>query len=540
MNGKEETAKIMIVEDSPTVALHIKNVLVKAGYDVCGIASSSEEAIRMISEERPDLVLMDVVLKGEKDGVHTAEHVSTHLDTPVVFLTNRSDDATLQRAKLAHAFGYLVKPVEETDLRTTIEISIYRHKMEKRLVENQVRLTLLNNVGSRILLDIPAEEIIGNCVAEIATEFKKFRVSFLFVKENGQVARAQENGLNRNLNLRILGSGQQLPLEYLDLLRAQGMIVEENTDLPDSTGSLWRTMLGATRAFLDAALMHSNQILGILCFDSPEPYQWREYERTTLSQIADLLTALLLRENAERERRSMQSRKDEIISLVAHELRGPLTAIHASLSWITQHSKGLPKKVVHLAEIADQSSERMMRLINDMLDIDKIESDKMVFQRQPLDLTSLVKHGMVSNQPYGEQYEVQFVLIKFVPEAKVFADSDALLQVLTNLLTNAAKFSSTGGTVEISIQRKGTALRVSVKDHGPGIPEEFRGKVFERFHQGPAPPSRTKGTGLGLTISKAIIERLDGQISFETETGIGTTFHFDLPEWNNKERDTIS
>ncbi|UZQ55576.1 PAS domain S-box protein [Trichothermofontia sichuanensis B231] len=233
------------------------------------------------------------------------------------------------------------------------------------------------------------------------------------------------------------------------------------------------------------------------------------------------------------ERIRIERLKDEFVSMVSHELRTPLTSIRGSLGLILGGVAGaLPDQARMLLDIAYKNSERLITLINDILDIEKIESGRIDFNLQPLDLTPLLTQAIATNQTYGDQFQVQFVLTESVP-CQVKADPDRLMQVLTNLLSNAAKFSPAGSVVAVAAQWLPTApnwVRVAVRDQGPGIPPEFIPRIFQKFAQADSSNTRQKGgTGLGLSITKAIVERLGGKIGFETTQGVGTTFYFDLP-----------
>ncbi|WP_448561266.1 PAS domain S-box protein [Trichothermofontia sp.] len=233
------------------------------------------------------------------------------------------------------------------------------------------------------------------------------------------------------------------------------------------------------------------------------------------------------------EQTRIERLKDEFVSMVSHELRTPLTSIRGSLGLILGGVSGdVPEQTRMLLEIAYKNSERLITLINDILDIEKIESGRIDFNLQPLELTPLLTQAIATNQTYADQFQVRLVLTETVP-VRVNADPDRLLQVLTNLLSNAAKFSPTGSVVEVSAQRLESRtdwVRVAVRDYGPGIPAAFIPHIFQKFAQADSSNTRQKGgTGLGLSITKAIVERLGGTIGFETEPGIGTTFYFDLP-----------
>jgi PAS domain S-box-containing protein len=242
------------------------------------------------------------------------------------------------------------------------------------------------------------------------------------------------------------------------------------------------------------------------------------------------------------ERKRIEQMKNEFISIVSHELRTPLTSILGSLGLIKGGVLGeLPEQAKEMIEIAHKNSERLVRLINDMLDIEKIEAGKMEFKIRPLELIPLIEQTIQASRAYGEEFGVEFAVEHALPGVKVCADGDRLIQVVTNLLSNAAKFSPRGDTVEVSVSRHDGAIRVAVADHGPGIAEEFREHVFEKFVQADSSDAREKGgTGLGLSICKAIVEKLGGRIGFDTETGAGTTFYFDLPEWREAEAGDIA
>jgi PAS domain S-box-containing protein len=239
------------------------------------------------------------------------------------------------------------------------------------------------------------------------------------------------------------------------------------------------------------------------------------------------------------ERKKVDRMKNEFVSMVSHELRTPLTSIRGSLGLIAGGVAGeVSPQVKAMVDIAHNNSERLVRLINDILDMEKIESGKMVFEITPTPLLPLVKQAIDAMQSYADQYGVHFTLKEGLDEATVNVDSDRMMQVLTNLLSNAAKFSPRDDDVEISIVRREEKIRLLVTDHGPGISEEFSSRIFQKFAQADSSDTRQKGgTGLGLNISKAIVHSFGGDLSFKTTIGHGTTFYFDLPEWQGHSED---
>ena len=231
------------------------------------------------------------------------------------------------------------------------------------------------------------------------------------------------------------------------------------------------------------------------------------------------------------ERKKVDRMKNEFISTVSHELRTPLTSIKGSLGLIRSGVTGeMPPKLGTMLDIAYNNSDRLVRLINDILDIEKIEAGKMNFKMVNLDLVALIEEAVDANQGYAKEHNVTFKITYFGGEQKIHADHDRLIQALTNLLSNAAKFSPDRGVVEVGLVRDGQILRVEVSDHGHGIPAAFHNKIFGKFSQADSSDTRQKGgTGLGLSITKAIIEHHGGIIGFKSEEGVGTTFWFELP-----------
>ena len=231
------------------------------------------------------------------------------------------------------------------------------------------------------------------------------------------------------------------------------------------------------------------------------------------------------------ERKQIDQMKSEFISTVSHELRTPLTSIRGALGLIASGAAGeLPADAKELTDIAYNNSVRLVRIINDILDIEKIESGKMQMQIKPVEVHAILTQAVKANEAYAEKYEVKFKIEDTPQNVEVLADPDRLMQVLANLLSNAAKFSPADSTVFVWAKLNGRSMRFYVQDHGTGIPEEFRSRIFGKFAQADHSTTRRyDGTGLGLSITQKFIEAMQGKIAFESEVDKGTTFYFDLP-----------
>ncbi len=234
-----------------------------------------------------------------------------------------------------------------------------------------------------------------------------------------------------------------------------------------------------------------------------------------------------LRDIAERKR--IERMKDDLMSTVSHELRTPLTSVVGSLGLLRAGSVGrLPREAERLVEIAENNSRRLIRLINDMLDIDRIESGKLHLARDPIDLAAVVDQACTGSEGLARSNGVRLRCHPFDRPVMVSGDADRLLQVMTNLISNAVRVSPAGAAVDLGldIDHRGQAV-VTVDDRGPGIPPAFRDRIFGRFERAERGDGTT-GTGLGLAISREIVARHDGRLWFEDRVGGGTRFAFAL------------
>lgn len=263
--------------------------------------------------------------------------------------------------------------------------------------------------------------------------------------------------------------------------------------------------------FLDRSGESIDCLFSVAWVDSQPPY--------LIAQVQDL-----------REFKRLERLKNEFVSTVSHELRTPLTSISGSLGLLQGGAIGeLPKEMQPLIEVACRNSQRLTELINDLLDMEKLTAGMMTFDLRQQPLQPLLEEALASNQSYADQHGVRFLLARGC-DVQVNVDAMRLQQVLANYLSNAAKFSPADSTVEITALARDDRVRVTVSDHGPGIPEAFKSRIFQKFSQADASDSRAKGgTGLGLAISKQLVEHMGGEVGFDSSPELGSRFWFDLP-----------
>jgi len=226
------------------------------------------------------------------------------------------------------------------------------------------------------------------------------------------------------------------------------------------------------------------------------------------------------------ERNRINELQSEFISVVSHELRTPLTSIRGALALLESGmSEASEDKKMDLIKIAHRNSQRLIKIVNDILDMEKLAAGQMAFEIQTANLTDIITEAVEDNSGFTQQFDVRFLLHAFPHQALVRCDPARMLQVITNLMSNAAKFSLEHGVVDCRLTRVEDQWRFDMTDHGHGIPPESRSKIFDTLSQARDGHIRQKsGAGLGLNIAKIMVEEMGGTIGFESEPGQGATF----------------
>jgi len=235
------------------------------------------------------------------------------------------------------------------------------------------------------------------------------------------------------------------------------------------------------------------------------------------------------------ERKDVERRQAEFVSTVSHELRTPLTSILGALDVVMEeHAQDLAPDSRKFFDIAYRNAARLSGLVDSILDLERVEKGLHDFRYGAVLVSEFLGRAVDLNSAYAMRFSVRLTLDQCPPEVYLWADPDRLMQVVTNLISNATKFSPQGEAVAVSAEATELDVRILVKDNGPGVPADFRNRIFQRFAQAETLDRRQRsGSGLGLSISKALMDRMSGEIGFESKPGEGTVFYVTLPRANS-------
>jgi PAS domain S-box-containing protein len=528
-------AKILVVEDERVVALSIQNRLESLGYTVTANVISAEAAIAGIPQNPPDLVLMDIRLKGKIDGIEAAAQMRQQFQLPVVYLTAYNDEETLERAKFTEPYGYLLKPFESKDLSTTIEVALYKHKMEQQLREREQWLaTTLKSIGDAVITTDPQRAItFMNPVAEALTKWTQQDalgqdLNQIFLTINETTREAIPNPVTVSLQ-----TGKTVTIENHTLL-----IDKEGEEIPidDSAAPIKNDseqILGAVLVFHDvieqrkiqALLKRTNADLEQRVAESTaqlrQQNQQLEAEIARRQQLEEELRVALARE------RELSQLKSRIVATVSHEYRTPLTTILSSTEMLQRYSDRLtPKKKQTHFQRVKQSVEHLTNLVNDMIFIEQAETQALEFNPTLVNVEELVGEVIEAVRPKSAGKHTLNLICP--SECDRVLDGNLLRLILDNLLSNAIKYSPEGGLIEVEISHQAQEIRLRVSDEGIGIPPDDQGKLFKAFYRA-SNIGITPGVGLGLVIVKECVELHQGRVEVESEVGAGTTFTIILP-----------
>lgn len=527
-----EKTRIMVVEDESIVAMDIKTSLQNMGYEVPAIVSSGNDAITKAEETRPDLVLMDIVLRGKLNGIDAAGQIRSRYNIPVIYLTAYADDKILEQAKVTEPFGYIIKPFHDKELHSAIKMALYKHGMEKKLKESQEWLsTVLEGIGDAVIAtDTKGNVIFMNPVAEKLVgwngeEVKEKPVEdilHIIDDETGEkivlpVKKALEEGTLVNLaahNTLIARDGTRIPIDdsCAPIRDANGRV----------TGIVFVFHDITERKKAEEELKkHRDHLQEMVTEQTAELLFTNEQLQKEIVEhkLAKEKTAQLLREVE-----SVNRELKDFVYITSHDLKSPLRAVGTLANWIaTDYAEKLDEEGKEQLKLLVTRVNRMHDLIDGILQYSRVEHVKE--EKVKADMNALVKEAVEMVAP---PENIKVIIEGELPS--VYCEKTRITEVFQNLLSNAVRYiDKPEGLVRISCAEDNGYWKFMVADNGPGIEEKYFEKIFQIF-QTLSPSDTEKSTGLGLTIIKKIILAHGGRVWVESEVGKGSTFFFTLPK----------
>lgn len=498
-------ARILIVEDDRIVARDIQQQITRMGHVVVGTSATGESAIQMACRHQPDLVLMDIRLEGEMDGIEAARRIRDAHQIPIVFLTAYANDETVQRASLTEPFGYLLKPFQEQQMRTVIQMALYKHSSDSklRMSERRYAATLASIRDGVILCDGGGRVEFMNRVAEAMTGWTAAEaigqpLSSVFIVVDEETQERLED-----FSSVVLRSGDMAPPERLSMLlprgretaakTATGIVVEERCSaIIDDRG----TVAGAILVFSD--LTQRRQIAAAL--------------RKAQEDVAHVGRLTMM---------------GELAAAIAHEVNQPLMAIITNAGTCLQHLSKAQPDLGRTRAVVD-------RIVRDSQRAgDVVRSIQALARRTPatpgwVDMSALIADTLrlVRGELRRAQIRVETDLLRGPPW--VHGDRVQLQQLVLNLVMNAIEAMSapelTDRRLRITTSADGNRIHVRVEDSGIGFPASDTESIFKALYS-----TKPDGLGMGLSISRSIVELHGGRLTAEPVAPRGSRFEFVLP-----------
>ncbi len=501
--------KILVVEDEVITARVIAEELTALGYIVTDTVTSDEAALASVCQDLPDLVLMDIILRGSaQDGIAIATILREEFQLPVIYITAHTDEATLKRATISEPFGYLVKPFDEKDLRVVIETALYKHQMERKLAEREGFLsTILKSTSDAVIAtDRVAAVTYMNPAAESLTGWSQIDALGRDITEIVKLVDENSGAKVANPVPLVLQTGKVAYLqEYTAVIDRFG-IKKPVGDSASPIRKVADSIDGAVLVLWDISDRRKAESL--------------ETEKSEINRVL----------NSEKESSKLKS---QFMAMSSHEIRTFLTSIMLATDLLEEPSYPNDKKLVRVKQIKN-SVAQMTNLVENMLTLGKFALGLSNFKPIWIDLSQFCLEIVKEINYFCTTKQNESLTIDFSAHGEsepAYIDIDLMRYILRNLLSNAVKYSGDVGNIQFRlIYEKGSKSKaiIQIEDHGIGISQIDLPNVFNLYHRG-SNVNQIKGTGLGLAIVKYAVETHGGEIAVESEVNQGTIFTVTLP-----------
>jgi signal transduction histidine kinase/CheY-like chemotaxis protein len=514
------TAKILVVEDEHLVALDLELRLGRMGHAVV-VSHSGEEAVETCARSPFDLVLMDIKLRGPIDGIEAARQIRHAYDIPIIYLTAYADNHTLERARFTEPYGYILKPFQERELKAAIEMALQRHAQDKARSEQQRLQRFLAEVSARMATSLDYRAVARGTAELVVPRYADWCLIHLREIEDTIPAFACSTPAGIEgpwTSARVIerverDARAELVTQIADVDALRDAIGPQHVDVLRELGA---------RSLACVPLVARDQVLGSLTLASGRTRV--QYGEPDLAFIEDLGRRLAIAlDNALLYRKAERAliMRDDVLAIVSHDLRAPLSTILLQAEILAKQPE-LDKA----AHTIDRAAHRMDRLIGDLLDASAINAGHLMLDVALHRAEDLVREAVEPFRAKAEEGAIMLEGIAAPDLGELRCDRDRILQMLSNLVDNALRFTPPGGRISVHATRRGREAIFEVEDTGPGIAPELLPHLFDRFWRGRA---RRGGAGLGLFIAKGIAAAHGSTLEVDSTLGRGTTFRFRLP-----------
>jgi PAS domain S-box-containing protein len=488
---------ILVVEDEAIIAEDLRSRLTKLGYAVIDTVATGNQAVAVATMVKPDLVLMDIQLRGEMNGIEAASQIRQVVDSPIIYLSSHTDHKTVDAATLTEPAGYLLKPIDDRELKITLQMAAFQHFTQREIGRMERWMaTTLSSIGEGLISTDAAGRIFYmNSRAETLTGWRTGEAVGRDLEEVFATRDAETGQPIVNTVHNAMRNGDTLYTNHRIMLCRQNdediYIQQSASPIRDGDGH----MIGVVLVFRD-------------CTESVR------------AQDA-------LRESESRLRDACRVR-DHFFSVLSHELRTPLTPVMLLLSSLLGDTS-LPEHIRADIEVCLAHTKQEANLVDDLLDVNRMLSGQLLLERKQVDLHAILRQA-VSACARRDGIEVQLQLN--ADTHFVLGDEPRLRQLFSNLLINAHKFTASGGQIAVRTHHADDRnVGVEISDTGCGISAELLPRLFRAFEQsGPGTNRQFGGLGLGLAIAKAITDAHQGTIVAQSD-GVdrGSSFNVTLP-----------
>ncbi|MFN6559083.1 MAG: response regulator [Nostoc sp. ChiSLP01] len=546
-NPSETETKILVVDDDPQIQAFLQTLLSPWGLKAIALEDPRQfwETLEAVA---PDLLILDLELPFT-NGIELCQVVRNDphwSELPIVFLTVHNDAQIVNQVFSVGADDFVSKPIIGPELVTRIVNRLERIKLRQRVAQKSREPREQNTAVTPSSSHSPAPNL--QAINELELRVAERTAELIAVNQQLQSQLDERQQTQEELHFSQARFARILDIADDAIISINGFqcITLFNQGAEKIFGYSAQEVIGQKLDLLLPQRFCNVHRQHVVDFGKSPNVARRMGERreiygrrkdgtefpaeasiSKIEMIEETFYTVILRDIT--ERKQIERMKDEFISVVSHELRTPLTSIHGSLGMLT--SGLLPtdsEQGKRLLQIATDSTERLVRLINDILDIERIESGKAKMEPTICNIAEIIAQAVNVMQSLADKAGVKLVISDV--SGQVWADCDRIVQTLTNLLSNAIKFSSPGSTVWLQIQQQDDEVLLIVKDTGRGIPADKLESIFERFQQVDSSDSRNHdGTGLGLAICKSIMQQHGGRIWAESVLGEGSTFYVTLP-----------